>query len=43
MNTEKEIQEAFDDFQGGKLGEAPRDHPLALTNELSAETDSSRD
>ena len=43
MNTEAEIRQAFEDFQRGVLGQVPRDHPLAPTNELAAETDSSLD
>jgi redox-sensitive bicupin YhaK (pirin superfamily) len=43
MNTRAEIQQAFDDFQRGELGEVPRDHPLAPTNQVVAETDSSLD
>lgn len=43
MNTNEEIRDAYDDFQRGKLGSIPRDHPLAPTNEISVETDSSLD
>ncbi|HEV2810562.1 MAG TPA: pirin family protein [Acidimicrobiales bacterium] len=43
MNTEAEVREAFDDFERGLLGEIPRNHPLAPTNEVVAETDSSLD
>jgi hypothetical protein len=43
MNTRDEIQQAFDDFQRGKLGVVPTNHPLAPTNEVVPETDSSLD
>lgn len=43
MNTRDEIQEAFDDFHAGRLGSVPRDHPLAPTNEVAEQTDSSLD
>jgi quercetin 2,3-dioxygenase len=43
MNTEQEIRQAFEDFSAGKLGTVPRHHPLAPTDEVSAQTDSSLD
>jgi redox-sensitive bicupin YhaK (pirin superfamily) len=43
MNTKAEIEQAFDDFRRGKLGTVPRDHPLAPTNEVRAETDAALD
>jgi quercetin 2,3-dioxygenase len=43
MNTEAEIRQAFEDFQSGKLGTVPAHHPLAPTEEVAAETDSSLD
>ncbi|MBW3668013.1 MAG: pirin family protein [Actinobacteria bacterium] len=43
MNTEGEIRQAFDDFHAGRLGTVPTSHPLAPTDELAAETDSSLD
>jgi hypothetical protein len=43
MNTELEVRQAFDDFEHGVLGEIPRDHPLAPTNEVVAEIDSGLD
>jgi redox-sensitive bicupin YhaK (pirin superfamily) len=43
MNTRAEIEQAFEDFQRGALGVVPRDHPLAPTNDVAAETDSSLD
>jgi redox-sensitive bicupin YhaK (pirin superfamily) len=43
MNTRAEIQEAFDDFHAGRLGRIPARHPLAPTDEIAAETDSSLD
>jgi redox-sensitive bicupin YhaK (pirin superfamily) len=43
MNTRDEIQEAFDDFQRGRLGVVPTNHPLAPTDEVASETDSSLD
>jgi redox-sensitive bicupin YhaK (pirin superfamily) len=43
MNTRDEIQQAFDDFQDGKLGVVPANHPLAPTDEVAPETDSSLD
>jgi redox-sensitive bicupin YhaK (pirin superfamily) len=43
MNTKSEIVQAFEDFQAGRLGTVPPNHPLAPTNEVAPETDSSLD
>jgi redox-sensitive bicupin YhaK (pirin superfamily) len=43
MNTRDEIQEAFEDFRSGKLGSIPAEHPLASTDELKPEAQSSLD
>jgi hypothetical protein len=43
MNSVAAVRQPFDDFHAGVLGEVPRDHPLAPTNEVVAETDSSLD
>lgn len=43
MNTEDEIQQAFDDFRAGRLGRVPAHHRLSPTDQLAAETDSSLD
>lgn len=43
MNTMDEIRQAFEDFQAGRLGRVPPDHPLAPTTEVAPETDSSLD
>jgi quercetin 2,3-dioxygenase len=43
MNTKAEIAQAFDDFERGVLGTIPAHHPLAPTDEVEPETDSSLD
>ena len=43
MNTDQEIQQAFDDFHAGRLGTVPPSHPLAPTDEVAAETDAGLD
>jgi redox-sensitive bicupin YhaK (pirin superfamily) len=43
MNTRAEIQQAFEDFERGKLGTIPAHHPLSPRDDLAAETDSSLD
>ena len=43
MNTEREIQEAFDDFRAGRLGTVPPSHPLAPSEEVAEETDAALD
>jgi quercetin 2,3-dioxygenase len=43
MNTKAEVQQAFEDFEKGVIGVVPRNHPLAPSNEVAAETDSSLD
>jgi redox-sensitive bicupin YhaK (pirin superfamily) len=43
MNTDDEIQQAFDDFHAGKLGTVPASHPLAPTDEVEETTDSPLD
>ena len=43
MNTKGEIEQAFEDFQAGRLGTVPAHHPLAPTDDVAPETDSSLD
>lgn len=43
MNTDAEIQQAYDDFYAGKLGTVPADHPLAATDRAEEGTDSPLD
>jgi redox-sensitive bicupin YhaK (pirin superfamily) len=43
MNTKSEIQEAFDDFEAGRLGTVPALHPLAPTDKVSEQIDSALD
>jgi redox-sensitive bicupin YhaK (pirin superfamily) len=43
MNTRDEIVQAFEDFEAGRLGTVPADHPLAPTDEVAAETDAALD
>ncbi|MBW3575431.1 MAG: hypothetical protein KY450_11265 [Actinobacteria bacterium] len=43
MSTESELREAFDDFESGRIGIVPTNHPLVPTDDVAAETDSSLD
>jgi redox-sensitive bicupin YhaK (pirin superfamily) len=43
MNTKGEIQQAFEDFESGKLGSVPASHPLAPTDEVEEQIDSALD
>jgi hypothetical protein len=43
MNTKSEIQQAFDDFEAGRLGTVPALHPLAPTDKVAEQIDSALD
>jgi redox-sensitive bicupin YhaK (pirin superfamily) len=43
MNTRDEIEQAFEDFQAGRLGTVPPSHPLAPTDEVAVQTDAALD
>jgi redox-sensitive bicupin YhaK (pirin superfamily) len=43
MNTRSEIQQAFEDFEAGRLGTVPASHPLAESDEVSEQIDSALD
>jgi quercetin 2,3-dioxygenase len=43
MNTKSEIQQAFEDFESGRLGTVPAVHPLAPTDEVEEQIDAALD
>jgi hypothetical protein len=43
MSTKAEIQQAFEDFEAGRLGTVPAVHPLAPTDDVAEQIDSALD
>jgi hypothetical protein len=43
MSTKAEIQQAFEDFEAGRLGTVPAVHPFAQTDEVAEQVDAALD